>query len=181
MQRRQAKEARQETGGLFRSENRRTNCGNEPTDIEAQLHALDALSTAELQIEWRRLYRVRPPTRMSHDLLRRSVAFRLQELAHGGLSRSPARRLQAISAKPDQRGETAAMPNISLKPGTKLVREWHGQVHTVEVLNDGFEHQGEHYNSLTKIAFRITGAHRSGPLFFGTRKPVRRIAERADG
>jgi len=182
MQRRQEKEARQETGGLFRSEELRTPSRRaERTDIEAQLHALHALSTAELQIEWHRLYRVQPPTRLSRDLLLRSVAFRVQELAHGGLSRSTARRLQALSAEPDQRGETAAMPNISLKSGTKLVRVWHGQVHTVNVLDDGFEHQGERYNSLTKIAFRITGAHRSGPLFFGITKPVRRIAEGADG
>src|SRR5687768_13969292 len=167
MQRHQAKEARQETGGLFRSEDLRTSRGAERIDIEAQLQALHALSTVELQIEWGRLYRVPPPTWLSRDLLLRGVGFRAQELAHGGLSRSTARRLQALSAEPDQRGETAAVPAISLKRGTKLVREWHGQVHTVDVLDDGFEHQGERYNSLTKIAFRITGAHRSGPLFFG--------------
>ena len=71
-------------------------------------------------------------------------------------------------ADANQRGGTADA--ISLRPGTKLIREWHGQVHTVAVLEDGFEHQGERYNSLTRIAFRITGVHRSGPLFFGIRK-----------
>jgi hypothetical protein len=181
MQRHGEKQARQETGGLSRSQDLRTSRGAEWTDIEAQLHALHVLSTVELQIEWRRLYRVPPPTWLSRDLLLRGVAFRFQELAHGGLSRSTARRLQALSAEPDRRGETAAVPAISLKPGTRLVREWRGQVHTVQVLDDGFEHQGERYNSLTKIAFRITGAHRSGPLFFGIRKPVRRMAEGADG
>jgi Protein of unknown function (DUF2924) len=54
-----------------------------------------------------------------------------------------------------------------LKPGTKLVREWYGQVHTVSVLGNGFDYHGQRYPSLTRIARRITGVHRSGPVFFG--------------
>jgi hypothetical protein len=65
-----------------------------------------------------------------------------------------------------------------LKPGTKLVREWHGRVHTVSVLDDGFEYQGERHRSLTHIAQRITGARWSGPRFFGISKR-RRAAEGA--
>jgi len=172
MRRRQA--AGQATGGPPCSEDLATERGARPADIEAQLQALDGLSTAELQIAWRRLYRVPPPSRLSRDLLRRGVAFRLQELAHGGLSRGTVRRLQALAAAPDRGGEPSAVPAIGLKPGTRLVREWHGQVHTVQVLDAGFEHQGERYNSLTKIAVRITGTHRSGPLFFGIRHRLRR-------
>jgi hypothetical protein len=48
-----------------------------------------------------------------------------------------------------------------------LVRSWHGQTHTVQVLADGFEHQGQRYRSLSQIAKTITGAHWSGPRFFG--------------
>ena len=57
-----------------------------------------------------------------------------------------------------------------MKPGTKLVREWHGHAHTVNVLEDGFEYRGERYPSLTRIARRITGVHWSGPRFFGLAK-----------
>jgi hypothetical protein len=56
---------------------------------------------------------------------------------------------------------------------TKLVREWHQQVHTVSVLDDGFEYQGERYGSLTRIARQITGVPWSGPRFFGIDKPRR--------
>jgi len=62
-----------------------------------------------------------------------------------------------------------------LKPGARLVREWHGHVHTVNVLDRGFEYQGECYRSLTQIARRITGVQWSGPRFFGIGKR-RRVA-----
>ena len=54
-----------------------------------------------------------------------------------------------------------------LKAGTTLVRQWRGYMHTVLVQKYGFEHEGQRYRSLTVIAERITGAHWSGPRFFG--------------
>jgi hypothetical protein len=56
------------------------------------------------------------------------------------------------------------------KTGTTLVRQWHGHAHTVLVREDGFDYEGQHYRSLTVIAKRITGAHWSGPRFFGLTK-----------
>jgi hypothetical protein len=64
----------------------------------------------------------------------------------------------------------AVHPGIVLKAGTTLVRQWRGQTHTVLVHKDGFEHEGQRYRSLTIIAERITGAHWSGPRFFGLTK-----------
>src|SRR2546421_12558707 len=65
-----------------------------------------------------------------------------------------------------------------LKPGTKLVREWHGRAHTVMVAEDGFEFDGKRYRSLTRVARLITGVHWSGPVFFGLRKRARPASER---
>ncbi|MCX7373557.1 MAG: DUF2924 domain-containing protein [Alphaproteobacteria bacterium] len=63
-----------------------------------------------------------------------------------------------------------------------LVREWHGQTHTVIVLEKGFEHDGTRYASLTQIAHIITGAHWSGPRFFGLRRaPAKPSRGAADG
>src|ERR1700758_3699920 len=59
---------------------------------------------------------------------------------------------------------------IMLRTGTTLVRQWRGHTHTVLVREDGFEYEGQHYPSLTVIAERITGAHWSGPQFFGLTK-----------
>jgi hypothetical protein len=64
-------------------------------------------------------------------------------------------------------GRVAPDPGLSLKPGARLVREWHGHTHTVTVTEEGFEYAGMSYPSLTKIAKRITGARWSGPRFFG--------------
>jgi hypothetical protein len=162
--------ARQETGGPSRCQDPDGSIQAEGADIEARIIALEALTTADLQIEWRRLYRATPPTRLSRDLLIRGVAYMVQERAHGGLSLTTRRRLRSLSDGAEQRGGVAAAPAIALKPGTKLVREWHGRAHTVSVLDDGFEYQGERYPSLTRIARQITGVHWSGPLFFGISK-----------
>lgn len=65
-----------------------------------------------------------------------------------------------------------------LKPGTKLIREWRGETHTVVVLEEGFEWQGSQWRSLSVIACAISGSHRSGPQFFGLHD---RTALRATG
>ena len=64
-------------------------------------------------------------------------------------------------------------PGVVLKTGAKLVREWGGHTHTVLVRENGFEYEGQRYRSLTVIAERITGAHWSGPRFFGVTKRAR--------
>ena len=64
-------------------------------------------------------------------------------------------------------GRVGPTPSLGLKPGARLVREWRGRTHTVTVTEDGFEYAGTSYPSLTKIAKKITGAHWSGPRFFG--------------
>ena len=58
-----------------------------------------------------------------------------------------------------------------LKTGSVLVREWRGVEHRVLVLDDGFEHRGRRYKSLTQIARTITGTRWSGPRFFGLEAP----------
>ena len=126
---------------------------------------------------WRRLYRATPPTRLSRDLLLRGVAHKLQEQLHGGLSPTIQRRLRSLVEGTDKQSRSRAAPAITLKPGTKLVREWRGHVHTVNVLDDGFDYRGERYRSLTRIARLITGMHWSGPLFFGLSKRRRKAGD----
>ncbi|MGI9450483.1 MAG: DUF2924 domain-containing protein [Geminicoccaceae bacterium] len=63
-----------------------------------------------------------------------------------------------------------------LKPGARLMRAWQGRTHTVLVLDDGFEWQGERHGSLSAIARKITGTRWSGPRFFGLDKPAKEAA-----
>jgi hypothetical protein len=146
--------------------------GSAPADqLRERLTALAGLGLDGLRVEWRRLYRGTPPIRLSRDLLHRSIAHRLQEEALGGLPPAAQRQLAAMARALTASGEpTAAASAVRLKAGTTLVREWHARTHTVLVLEKGFEHEGKHYASLTPIARAITGAHWSGPRFFGLRR-----------
>ena len=65
-----------------------------------------------------------------------------------------------------------------LTPGTVLVREWDRQSQRVMVMADGFAWNGQTYDSLSKVAFAITGTKWNGPRFFGLRdKEVRAAVE----
>jgi hypothetical protein len=123
-------------------------------------------SLDELRGEWRRLYRCEPP-RTSRDLLLRGIAYRGEELKHGGLGKTTRRKLKTLAKMFRMMGRVGPDASLALKPGARLVREWHGRTHTVTVTEDGFDHAGTSYSSLTKIAKKITGAHWSGPRFFG--------------
>jgi hypothetical protein len=123
-------------------------------------------SLDDLRHQWRRLYHSEPP-RFSRDLLIRGIGYRLQEIEHGGLNKSTRRKLQTLAKMFRTEGRVASDPGLSLKPGARLVREWHGRTHTVTVTEDAFEYAGMIYPSLTKIAKKITGTHWSGPRFFG--------------
>jgi hypothetical protein len=137
--------------------------------LSDRLAALARLSLADLRLEWRRLYRAEPP-RLSRDIMMRAIAYRLQEIAHGGPSKVTQRRLMTLAAEFETGGRIAPPPRPRVKPGSRFVREWHGRTHTVCVTDDGFEFQGKTYRSLTKIALDITGAQWSGPRFFGLTK-----------
>ena len=144
------------------------------TEID-QIAGLANRSTQDLRVAWRQLHRTGPPLGLSRDLLIRALANQLQEQIYGGVSRVLRRRLQSLAAASDK-ATMAVDPGVVLKAGTTLVRQWRGHTHTVLVHKDGFEHEGQRYRSLSLIAERITGAHWSGPRFFGLTKRVRALA-----
>jgi hypothetical protein len=138
----------------------------QPDGLSQKIGALNDLTAQQLREEWRRLYRAQPP-RLSRDLLIRTIAYRVQELAYGGLSKATQRRLAALIKELAATGSIVVARDLRLRPGARLVREWRGRTHTVAVTEDGFDYAGKTYSSLTTIAGVITGAHWSGPRFFG--------------
>ncbi len=130
------------------------------------LARLNDLTLDELRAEWRRLYRSAPP-RLSRDLMRRAIAYRIQEKAFGGLSAASKRKLKDHATQIEITGRVRPDPRPVVRSGARLVREWNGRTYTVTVTEDGFEYGGKTYRSLTKVARMITGAHWSGPRFFG--------------
>ena len=107
----------------------------------------------------------------------RALANKLQERAYGGPSPSMQRRLNTL-AREFEKGTSSFDPGVVLKTGARLVRQWRGNAHTVLVLEDGFEYEGQRYCSLSMIAERITGARWSGPRFFGLTKRTSRSMSR---
>ena len=127
---------------------------------------------AALARAWRRLHHISPPLGLSRDLIIRGLADKLQQRAHGGPSRALQRRLQILAGE-FEKGARSFDPGGVLKTGATLVRQWRGHTHTVLVRENGFEYDGQRYRSLTVIAERFTGAHWSGPRFFGLNKRAR--------
>ena len=166
--------ARQDSGGPSCVPRRGGDRYNRPrrangTELKRDIAGLVDRSTQGLRLAWQQLHRTEPPLGLSRDLMIRGLAHQLQERTEGGASPALRRRLQGLAAASCKAG-VPLDPGIVPKTGTRLVRHWRGHVHAVLVREDGFEYEGQHYRSLTVIAERITGAHWSGPRFFGLTK-----------
>ena len=145
---------------------------DQSAQIAEQLEALQSLDLIALREEWRKLKGSEPP-RLSRDLMLRSAAYAMQVEAFGDLTAGKIKKLWAPNEPTGQVVPLAEPPRRDLAAGARLVREWHGRTHSVEVLRQGFLFEGKAYRSLSEIARYITGSHWSGPRFFGLIKKRR--------
>ena len=132
--------------------------------LHDELGTLAEMAPAQLHERWLALEGSAAPA-LASPLLRRLLAQRLQERRRGEIPDAVRRELVRIAE-----GEPALPVAPVRKPlttGTRLVREWNGRTITVEVSDDGFVHAGRSWRSLSEIARHVTGAHWSGPRFFG--------------
>jgi hypothetical protein len=138
--------------------------------VEAEIAGLPALSLDELRERWRVLYGNPAPRSLRRDLLVRAVAYQIQVKAFGGLSAATKRKLREIAAAAREGRFDASIVAPRVKPGTRLIRVWQGETHSVLVLEDGFEWKGTRYRSLSLIAKTITGTNWNGWTFFGVKR-----------
>lgn len=132
--------------------------------VEQEVEALVTLSPAQLRERWKQVTSAVVP-RVSPSLLRLALAYELQAKAYGGLSRTMQQRLAQLAA--------ARTQTRDIKPGMRLVREWNGAVHVVDVdENNAIHWSGRTWGSLSEIARAITGTRWSGPAFFGLKRKV---------
>lgn len=132
------------------------------------LAELETADRTDLINAWVRIFAKPVPKGLSRTLLRRFLATEMQTRASVGLSASVKR---ALAQPPDQPPRAT---HGALRPGGRLLREWNGTTHVVDVTDEGFLWHGKTHRSLSAIAREITGAHWSGPRFFGltgTSKP----------
>jgi len=128
--------------------------------ITEKVRAVGRMGRPELVAEWQAQFGALPPPKLRVELMRPVLVYRIQEKA---FELSWPRReayLQDLASNANRR---------SFKAGTKIVREWKGQLHEIAVTGEGYLYKGDVYKSLSPIAFRITGTKWSGPAFFGTK------------
>ncbi len=138
--------------------------------LEARIAEIAALPPAALRQRFTAVFGKEPARRASRELLRLALAHRLQEEALGGLSPSAKRQLTRLECRIGEGKPVAPAPALRIKPGTRLVRLWKGERHTVTGIDHGFEHRGMRYPNLSGSAREITGTRWSGPVFFGLKR-----------
>jgi hypothetical protein len=141
---------------------------------DPELDALTSASRKELIAHWEAAYRRPPPKGISRRLLEYAAAYNIQVKRYGGLKPATKKKLRQIAEAARERRLNGTKPEASkprrhLGTGTRLMRDWHGSTHTVDVVEGGFRYNGRIYKSLSEIAKLITGAHWSGPRFFGVK------------
>jgi hypothetical protein len=125
---------------------------------------IEAMDRTSLIAAWDHLFGTPLPKNLSRSFLRRFIAFEVQSRHRGGLPRSFLADLQKRT--PGAQANTSP----KLKPGGRLLREWNGMTHTVEIVEMGYRWNHEVYQSLSAVARAITGARWSGPRFFGLKE-----------
>jgi hypothetical protein len=139
------------------------------TQLEKDLAALATMSLAQLRQRWTVSGEGEAPA-VPVALLRRLLAQRLQEKRHGKLPLMVVRELERLAAPSIASSQPVRRP-VVLTQGTRLIREWNGRTIAVEVTGQGsFFWDDRSYSSLSEIAREVTGAHWSGPRFFGLKR-----------
>lgn len=141
-----------------------------PNSTARRLAELPKLGKSVLSQSWEQVFDGPPPQRLRRDLMILILSYRIQEQAFGGLTSATRSRLRQMARALDADPTAPINAAPTLKPGTRLVREWGNKVHVVEVHKKGYHYAGGRYTSLSEIARLITGARWSGPLFFGIKR-----------
>ncbi len=128
-------------------------------EVRAQLLNLQHLGIPDLTEKWKLLFHKKPPE-YGEIFMRRRLAHRIQELAYGGLSDAAQKKLNSVNGK-------IRRTHSGLRVGTVIVRTWRDSKYEVRVCKDGFEWNGQLFNSLSATARAITGVNRNGYEFFG--------------
>jgi hypothetical protein len=153
---------------------KRRNGRTTKTSVEDEIAHLRGLDLGGLRARWQSVFQRPAPAHLTRHLLFTVIAYRLQADRFGDLDHKTKQVLDRTVAKEAGPAMSARLASFDqkrteLSPGTVLVREWDRQSQRVMVMADGFAWNGETYDSLSKVAFAITGTRWSGPRFFGLR------------
>src|SRR3984893_1677572 len=144
------------------------------TSVEDEIVHLRGLDLKGLRARWHSVLQRPAPGHLPRRLLFAIIAYRIQIDRFGDLDHETRQLLDRTGAKESGTAMSARLVSFDQKrtelmPGTILVREWDRQSQRVMVMSDGFAWNGQTYDSLSKVAFAITGTNWNGPRFFGLR------------
>ena len=151
------------------------------TSVEDEIVHLRDLDLKGLRARWQSVLQKPAPDHLPRHLLFAIIAYRIQADRLGDLDHGTRQLLDRTGAKESGAAMSARLVSFDQKrteltPGTVLVREWDRQSQRVMVMSDGFAWNGRTYDSLSKVAFAITGTKWNGPRFFGLRSKEDRLA-----
>ena len=151
----------------------------------SEIAKLQRMPVADLQAEWIRLYGEPTRSRNRRFLFRR-LAWRIQELQHGGLNDAAQNRIDELAPKFTRARTPAAAPTTLPgehrprrdprlpSPGTLIVKTYKGRELRIVVRDDGLELDGMMYATATALAKAVTGSKSiNGNLFLGITKRKR--------
>jgi Protein of unknown function (DUF2924) len=152
-----------------------------PKPLENEIAHLRGLDLGGLRARWQSVFQRPAPAHLTRHLLFLVIAYRIQADRFGDLDRATRQVVDRSDTKEAGPITSARLASFDQKrrkltPGTVLVREWDRQSQRVMVLADGFAWNGQTYDSLSKVAFAITGTKWNGPRFFGLRDKEDRSA-----
>jgi hypothetical protein len=154
------------------------------TSVEDEIAHLRGLDLKGLRARWQSVLQRPAPDHLPRHLLFAISAYRIQADRFGDLDHETRQLLDRTGAKDSGATMSARLVSFDQKrteltPGTVLVREWNRQSQRVMVMSDGYAWNGQTYDSLSKVAFAITGTRWNGPRFFGLRDKQDRSATEA--
>ena len=153
---------------------RRNGRASTKTSVEDEIAHLRGLDLGGLRARWRGVFQRQAPAHLTRHLLFAVIAYRIQADRVGDLDHETRQVLDRTVAKEVGSAMSSRLASFDQKrteltPGTVLVREWDPQSQRVMVMANGFAWNGQTYDSLSKVAFAITGTKWNGPRFFGLR------------
>ena len=154
------------------------------TSVEDEIAHLRGLDLNGLRTRWQSVFQKSSPAHLPRHLLFAIIAYRIQADRCGDLDHETKQVLDRTDSKDTGAAMSARLVSFDQKrteltPGTVLVREWDRQSQRVMVMAEGFSWNGKTYDSLSKVAFAITGTRWNGPRFFGLRDKEYRLATEA--